>query len=122
MNSYVEYWISSYDSNVRNCDTSLLKEKSVEQKDGHKNRKCTEQMFYRITKVSEPMKRSWLCFSPKTGRLYCFFCKVLDFSLDSPFALNGFFDWKHATNRLISDETSHTNLKAVGCFNNLFVN
>lgn len=119
MKTFLNYWISNYDSSMQFCDADLLKKKSEEQKDGQKNRKCTEKMFYRVTKVDESIKRRWICFSPKTGPLYCFFCKLLDCNHDSPFTITGFCDWKHAGDRLISHETSTTHLKALSCFNNL---
>lgn len=119
MNNNVGYWIQNYSSEVQFCNEDLLKLKSEEQKDGQKTRKCTQNMFFRAVKTGENVKRSWLCFSPKTGRLYCFFCKLFDTSQESQFTENGFYDWKHATNRLISHETSKAHLIALVRFNNM---
>lgn len=49
------------------------------------------------------------------------FCKLFDQSNKSPFAQDGYFDWKHAQDRLISHETSQTHLKSIINFNK-FIN
>ncbi len=40
-------------------------------------RSCTEQMFQRIHPNGEIVKRTWLCYSPTTGRIYCYACRLL---------------------------------------------
>lgn len=74
-------------------------------------------MFYRMERSEVLINRSWLFFSPKTGRLYCFFCKLFN-AEDSHFT-EGFCDWKHAAERLNSHETSSTHLNSQASFKNL---
>ena len=39
--------------------------------------------------------RDWLVYSPSTGNVYCYVCKLFGTVSDS-FSLNGFNDWKNA--------------------------
>ncbi|XP_042209606.1 zinc finger MYM-type protein 1-like [Homarus americanus] len=68
-------------------------------------------MFERRKRNGEVVKRSWLCFSPANGRVYCFFCKLMGVSR-SQFTSDGFCDWKHA-NRLVVHEQSKDHIQAV---------
>lgn len=120
MKVHINYWIKNFNTKIQHCDKStLLKEKSFVQLDGNKKRKCNISMFERKTQTGEVIHRTWLCFSPKTGRLYCFFCKLFDESKENQFVCDGFYDWKHASERLIQHETATAHLKALIAFNNL---
>ena len=118
MTNYITHWIENCNLNIQ-CLNELLEEKSQIQQDGKKIRKCNASFFQRVTKTGESIKRSWLCFSPTTGRLYWFFCKLFDELKKSPFADDGYFDWKHAHDRLAHHETSATHLRSLINFNNL---
>ena len=74
-------------------------------------RKC--KFFRRTTQTGERIHCSWLCFSPSTGRLYCFFCKLFG-PKDNPFFSDDFCDWKH-----VQHKTSATRLKSLISFNNM---
>ncbi|XP_046750285.1 uncharacterized protein LOC124413609 [Diprion similis] len=63
---------------VQNCDAELFKRESVKQYDKNFTRTCQMSMFERKHKNGETIKREWLCFSPSNGKLYCFFCKLLN--------------------------------------------
>ena len=41
-------------------------------------------------------KRNWLCYSPSTGKGFCFQCKLFS-PEDSAFSRSGFCDWKNVT-------------------------
>ena len=62
-------------------------------------------MFERRNRNGEVVKRSWLCFSPANGRVYCFFCKLMAVSC-TQLTDGGFCDWKHASSRLSEHEIS----------------
>lgn len=119
MNDFRNYWTRNFSSAVQHCkDDVLLKNKSCEQKDGTKIRKCSTKMFKRTT-PNNIIHRSWLCFSPTTGKIYCFYCKLFDESSISCFSQEGFFDWKHASERLRQHETSSIHLKSLVDFINM---
>ncbi|XP_065664704.1 uncharacterized protein LOC136086337 [Hydra vulgaris] len=75
-------------------------------------RKCNKSLFERKTANGEIIKRSWLCFSPLKSSIFCFVCKLMS-KTRSQFTHDGFYDWKHANNRLISHETSKDHLNSV---------
>ncbi|XP_050535007.1 uncharacterized protein LOC126902026 [Daktulosphaira vitifoliae] len=66
----------------------------------------------RKTANGEIIKRSWLCFSPFNGSIFCFVCKLIS-KTRSQFIHGGSCDWKHADNRLISHETFKDHLNSV---------
>ena len=42
---------------------------------------------------NETLKRTWLCYSKTTGKVYCFVCKL--FGGSGGLSSNGIEDWKH---------------------------
>ena len=69
----------------------------------------TAQMFERLNRIGEKGKRTWLCYSPAMGRVYCFACKLFaldDVRVQSQLAADGFNDWKHASRDLEGHEKS----------------
>ena len=60
----------------------------------------------------EVIRRSWVCLSPAYGRVYCFFCKLMD-APRSQFTCDGFYDWKHSFHRLVAHEQSKDHIQAV---------
>jgi hypothetical protein len=73
-------------------------------------RSCTEQLFQRIHPNGEIVKRTWLCYSPTTGRVYCFACRLLS-TVEGQLTRDGFDDWKHAGREIQTHEksSSHSN-------------
>ncbi|XP_050063060.1 uncharacterized protein LOC126552404 [Aphis gossypii] len=65
-----------------NCDEELFEKSSVIQdrceRPDHGSRKCSINLFKRISKNKEIVNRFWLCFSPSTGKIYCYVCKLLE--------------------------------------------
>lgn len=108
----IEYWAENGSKKLQNCDKSLFNIKSLIQKDGKVNRKCNINLFERKNTNEERISRSWLCFSPTTGKVYCFICKLLSNASDTQLTKEGFYDWKHP-NRLCEHETSKEHVQAV---------
>ena len=112
MSKYINYWVKIGSSKLQFCNKTTLKEKSFVQKDISGNRKRTAEMFALKTKHGEIIKRSWVCFSMSTGKLYCFHCKLFNIS-GSSFSREGFFDWKNSSTLLKDHEKSQAHVKAV---------
>ena len=75
-------------------------------------RKCTPAMFERRNRNGEVVIRSWLCFSPANGRVYCFFCKLMGVAR-SQFTHDGFCDCKHTSDRFGIHEQSKDHIQAI---------
>lgn len=91
---------------------------------GRKNpvKRCIQRSyFYREMTNGEQRNRDWLIYSPSTGKVYCYVCKVYQPSFqntctssecDKQFQ-SGFDDWKNAGARLALHERSRSHLAAV---------
>lgn len=115
MSKYVDYWINKGIIHLQNCNEELIKKKSLVQKNstGKWTRKCNTGMFKRKCKNGDLIDRSWLCFSPSKGRLFCSVCKLMSStSSQTQFNTEGFFNWKNSNERLLEHETSKTHLNA----------
>ncbi|CAI6371995.1 unnamed protein product [Macrosiphum euphorbiae] len=69
-------------------------------------------MFTRRNKNQETVNRFWLCFSPSTGKIYCYPCKLMS-TQNTKLSREGFNDWKHASDRLYDHAISKTHLESV---------
>lgn len=78
MKPYVNHWIENYSSKEQFCDLDLIKQKSEEQKDGVKTRKCTENMFYRRTKTGEVLNVLGSVFRLKLVESTAFFANFMN--------------------------------------------
>jgi len=97
------------------CDDKLMLRHSVRQKrlsNNKRSRRCQTSMFQRTNTNGETVKRTWLCFSPSMGKLYCYVCKLMATS-GSQLTNEGFCDWVHASKRLGEHERSKVHLDAV---------
>lgn len=112
MREHVNYWIEKGSKECQNCDSKILELKSFVQKDGNTERKCKEAMFKKIINNGDTIDRSSLCFSPTTGRTYCFYCKLFG-AMKSQFTQDGYCDWKNAHRRFTEHEQSQCHLNAV---------
>lgn len=112
MSSYIDYWIKTGNLTVQHCDSDLFQNKSFKQDDHKFVRKCHISLFERKTRNGELIKRSWLCFSPSNGHIYCFVCKLFS-NVRTQFTHGGFYDWKNSANRLVDHEMSKAHLNAV---------
>lgn len=104
----IDYWIKVGSSNLQNCNEQLIIEKSNKQ--NYNN--FTHKNFNRKTANGEIIKRSWLCFSPSHGSVYCFVCKLMS-NTRTQFTHGGFCDWKHVNARLLAHKTSKGHLNCV---------
>ena len=110
--SVVDYWIKKSSKDLQHCNENVIEQKSHQQTGEGTNRKCTVGMFTRRMQNGESINRSWMCFSPSTGRVYCFACKLMG-APQSQLTHGGFCDWRHASARLVEHETSKDHLQAI---------
>lgn len=68
-------------------------------------------MFTRTLRNGEKVPREWLVYSPSTGSVYCFFCKLFG-EATSAFSHSGFSDWKHSARRVEEHEAGHSHRNA----------
>eukprot|EP00794_Sanderia_malayensis_P010048 gene10048-biopygen8254 len=61
-----------------------------------KTRYFSESLLHRKLPDGEKIKREWLLYSPSTGKVFCFYCKLFESTNHSSmFSNEGFDDWKH---------------------------
>lgn len=70
MTSYVDKFLQIGPVGIQNKDSKIIELKSVVQEDEKNIRTCN------VVQNREEIDRSWLCFSPLTGKMYCFHCKL----------------------------------------------
>ena len=109
------FWIKNGVNDLQNSNNDILKQKSFVQIDNDNKRRCKLSMFERKLKNGEILKRSWLCFSPSVGKLFCVYCKLFS-DMSSNFTRDGYGDWKNASRRLEEHEKSMDHIKAVRNF------
>ena len=108
----IEYWISKGSAELQHCNKETLDMYSVRQQSGVVTRKCTPGMFKRCNQSRETVHRTWLCFSPSTGKVYCFACRIMNAAKTS-LTFYGFTNWKHASTVLAEHETSHDHVRCI---------
>ncbi|KAJ8665354.1 hypothetical protein QAD02_007016 [Eretmocerus hayati] len=113
--NFVDYWARKGSASIQNKDPEILNSRSYVQIDGSKERKCTISMFDKEIGNGNRKKtvtRAWPCFSPVTGKLYCFHCALFS---DEPtqFTDDGFCDWKNASCRFEKHEQSKHHLDSL---------
>uniref|UniRef100_UPI00358E3B13 uncharacterized protein n=1 Tax=Myxine glutinosa TaxID=7769 RepID=UPI00358E3B13 len=111
----IDYWATQLDvTELQNIDQKVFDLRSTKQPAGeNRSRKCTTHMFYLTAQNNELVKRLWLCFSPSTGKLYCYICKLMRPDAAIQLATDGFCDWKHAGDRLKEHEMSNAHVEAL---------
>lgn len=111
----INFWIKQGSNELQNCDEKYLADFSLPQsrEDGYVDRKCSTKLFHRTLPNNEKVDRFWLCFSPSTGKLYCYVCKLLAEERDNPFTGSGFSDWKHASERVTEHEKSKNHVGSI---------
>ena len=108
-----EYWIAKGSQDCQNKDFKFTSSKR-HYKSESKIRFCQKSYFNRVHKLTNcKQERSWLCYSPSQGCLFCFPCKVMSPEFPSKFAEEGFDDWKNANTGLIRHEESTVHKKAI---------
>lgn len=105
------YWSVHGSESCRNLGDGTFPESLVHYKDG-KNRKLTRPMFTRKHALTgETYDREWLCYSPQSGKVFCFVCCL------HPGANNvlthGYNDWKNIGATLSSHDESPEHRDAI---------
>ena len=102
-NDVQEYFISKGNGESQNITDNLKKSKQVYKQNWI--RYCLSGLFTRIHPLTyEKSNHTWLCYSPKNGKVYCFMCKLLSSSQTD--LCQGFNDWKNAKHAIEMHEKS----------------
>ena len=108
-----EYWIAKGNQECQNLNCDFTSSKRHYESE-NKTRFCQKSYFTRVHKLTNiKQERSWLCYSPSQGRLFCFPCKIMSPEFPSKFAEEGFDDWKNANVGLVRHEESTLHRNAV---------
>ena len=99
-----EYWISKGGKECQHKDTNFAS--SQRYYNENVRRLCTPSLFIHTNlSTGECNERTWLCYSPTKGCLYCFPCKVTNI-YHPKLTDEGFNDWKHAASTIQTHEQS----------------
>ena len=116
----ITYWAREGSVKLQHCDEKLIEKASKPQeqqkaKSGmNYTRKCSRSLFQRKTLNNEIVNRSWLCFSPTTGKVYCYPCKLVATGTEKgKLSTDGFYDWKHGNERIADHEKSKGHLESI---------
>lgn len=111
----IEYWIKKGSKDLQHCDEKLFFKSSFcqERTDVATVRRCSKNLFSRILQNKEFVQRSWLCFPPSTGKVYCYICKLMSDPSQSKFAGNGYCNWKKAAESVSQHEVSKNHLDSI---------
>ena len=63
---------------------------------GCRTRSLTNDLFNCRLQNNEVVPREWLLYSPSTGSVYCYACKLLSPQTQQHAFISGFSDWKHS--------------------------
>jgi hypothetical protein len=97
-------WIQRGSTDCRHINNGFENSSTVQGQE-KLSRSCSLSLFTRVHSLTgERIDRSWLCYSPTTGCLFCFACKLLSTSATK--MTSGFNDWKNADAKLASHENS----------------
>ncbi|XP_050515085.1 uncharacterized protein LOC126890271 [Diabrotica virgifera virgifera] len=97
---------------LQNCDADFSTSK---RQYSHKVRYASESMFVRKILNGETQNRSWLVYFKVKGCVYCAPCMLFGKYADSESAfVNGFNDWKNASQRLKDHENSSGHKTSLG--------
>ncbi|CAK1592211.1 unnamed protein product [Parnassius mnemosyne] len=89
------YWLRKNPGLCSNKDKDFSKSARIYQEgDKQKVRTLNKSLFQLKLQNNEIVEREWLSYSPSTGRIYCFVCRLFSSEKDQ-FTFYGFNDWKH---------------------------
>lgn len=82
---------------------------------GSQNRFANPDMFFHRLVNGEKIPREWLIYSPSTGLVFCYICKLFGSAgaVADDLCSTGLNDWKNAYTRIPSHERSDTHILAV---------
>jgi len=90
----VEYWVRAGPSTCRHRDG--VYENSVRKPEKGSARRLRDAAFSTVSPNGETVDRIWLLYSPSTGKVLCFVCKLLAWNKShSQLANSGFDSWTH---------------------------
>ena len=114
-----ENWVKKGSELCQNKNSSFEASKVT---DGDQQaRYCSKTFFTIVHKLtSTEFNRSWLCYSPSTGNVYCFDCKLFS-TQKNAFCGDGFIDWKNGSAAICAHEKSSAHIAAVQSTKNLSV-
>ena len=103
--SFVLYCLKKGPAKFRNKDNDFRQSlRSYEEGDGKKkNRSLQKSLFNRTLKNGEVIDREWLLYSPSTGSVFCFVCRLFSKRI-SQFGTSGIDDWRNGTKRIKEHE------------------
>ena len=98
-----DYWLSIGPHSCQNRDASLKPSKRVF---NDQERYFSKSLFTTTLPNGETVSREWLLYSPSTGNVYCFCCKLMSNNRSrSKLATEGFSDWR---NRKLLSQHEHS--------------
>ena len=110
-----DFWIAKGSSECQHHMGPFTKSAQKQSNSCDRQRFCTQNFFTRIHVNGEKVSRNWLCYSPTTGKVYCFTCTLMSTETQPGpasatasclFASEGFGDWNHADRGISSHERS----------------
>lgn len=104
------YWVGKGIEAPTQCQHKDADFSASERSYKNQKRCLSKTLFCRSLRNGEKVAREWLSYSPSTGNVFCFFCKL--FSNDSSAFTHGFSDWKHS-DRVEMHEAGQPHRKAV---------
>ena len=109
-NDVQEYFIGKRSDETQNITDNFEKSK-LAYDNPNWIRYCSSALFTRIHPLTnEKSNRTWLCYSPTNGKVYCFMCNLLSSTQTDLY--QGFNDWKNAKRAIEMHEKSPCHLAA----------
>jgi len=103
-----DYWTKKGSKDCQHTESKF--EESVRRYPGESfQRRCTKTFFVRTHPLNgEKSCRKWLCYSPSTGKVFCFACKLFGGSAvqATKFVTGGFDNWRAGESRIKMHENS----------------
>lgn len=113
-----EYWAKKGPKDCQHTDSKF--EKSARRYPGESfQRRCTKTFFVRTHPLNgEKFCRQWLCYSPSTGKLFCFAIKLFGGNAvqATKFVSVGFDNWRAGESRIKMHESSDGHREAMLSF------
>ncbi|XP_076806126.1 zinc finger MYM-type protein 1-like [Clavelina lepadiformis] len=113
-----EYWAKKGSKHCQHTESMF--EESARQYLGESfQRRCTKTFFVRTHPLNgEKSYRQWLCYSPSTGKVFCFACKLFGGNAvqATKFVSGGFDNWRTGESRIKMHESSDGHRKAMLSF------
>ena len=113
-----EYWAKKGPKDCQHTDSKF--EKSARRYPGESfQHRCTKTFFVRTHPLNgEKFCRQWLCYSPSTGKLFCFACQLFGGNAvqATKFVSVGFDNWRAGESRIKMHESSDGHREAMLSF------